>query len=666
MILLISGKPAAIKQGSSFEYTSDNRLFADRDDYTMNIELPLDIKANAEIFGNINRKDADIETIYFDAEIVADDWHKTGAVVLTSITDTMAKVQFIAGRSYQNFYPAFDDTYIDELDLGAIPTWLPNNIADAQGGGDNRNDRPSTRPGGVRPRGDADPVDAVFMSPEMAWGTGDIIALPWVNNSSGNIQNCADYDVYGNWTWHVRQTDEDDTEVVRGLSCQIRLYKIVELVCQALGYSFSAEGWRESDYYHLYSFNAVPYAWGGCSWEDTLPHWSINEFFENLEKLMLCEFDINHKEKSISFSWSNDNVAAAGTVAIDKIVDEFQASVSKEDDSQYRGSRNIGYADGGHNMSNIYSCDWYFRKSKVWVTEFNTLFELEQYLGAKPRTWFHGEAVDIIFYAKDVDNYFIPYVTARYLYDERQHNDVMKYINIYRLLPLNAYGNRIFDDERWDEKEEIGIVPAWLDQTDKGWMVFFEAGELDNTSSSGEQYKSSYDGHETPNNQGEVEADQILQSNKFRQIKDGENDGSTNYSTLQVGFWYGLKDPVYNSPYFLLNEPPHPFLDEYEVKTSAMANEVMYYQNFYSQNSYHHGSLRLNSDQYGQGARLAQTIKIDNRKKYEFSFLSDDLPDVRAIFIIRGHKYLCASIKTDINENGMSELKKGTFYRILE
>ena len=80
----------------------------------------------------------------------------------------------------------------------------------------------------------------------------------------------------------------------------------------------------------------------------------------------------------------------------------------------------------------------------------------------------------------------------------------------------------------------------------------------------------------------------------------------------------------------------------------------------------HNASLRINSNLYGQGANLNEAIHIDNRKKYEFSFLMEGLPDVRATFIIRGKKYLCSSIKTDITENGMSQMKKGTFWRILE
>lgn len=668
MILLIDHKPAAIKDGSSFDYTSDNRLFNDRDDYTMSIELPLDNPENAAIFGNIHRKDADIDNIYFDAEIIADNFHKSGAVVIVSITESLAKVQFISGRSFQNFYPAFDNTYIDELDLGAIPYWIPDNYADTHGGGNNRNTRPSTRPGGAGSRpggsgGSGGQEESITKTTSEAWGTGDIIALPWVNAASGNIQNRADY-LSNQWIWHVRQDDDDDTEIVRRLSCQIRLYTLVEKICTALGYTFEGQDWQSSDWYCLYSFNSVPGAWGARCWEDTLPHWSVNELFNNIESLMLCEFDINHKDKRISFSWSNENVANAGTLAIDRVVDEFQASVSKEDDSQYRGKRNVGYADAGHNMSNIYCCDWYFRKSKVYMKEYDTLQEIITFLNNQPASWFRGEAWSFIFHALDVDNYFIMYVTGRYLTDPAQVDAVNQYSDSYKLLPLNAFGARIFDEENWDDQEDIEIVPAWIDETDRGWLPFFDAGELDNEATSGEQYKHVIHGWTSEFDHGTVEPDQILQSTRYRSIKDGDKDDQSSYSTLQVGFWYGASMYYYGA-----GQLPHPFLDEYDTITDVNYFGNPYnalFQTYYVQQSWRYGSLRLNSNKYGQGKTLAQTIDIDNRKKYEFSFLMDGMPDVRATYIIRGKKYLCSSIKAEITQNGLSRLKKGTFWRILD
>ena len=60
MILTINGKQAALKKGSSIEYVSENRIFTDADDYSMEIELPLaDCPQNLDIFGMITRKDVD-------------------------------------------------------------------------------------------------------------------------------------------------------------------------------------------------------------------------------------------------------------------------------------------------------------------------------------------------------------------------------------------------------------------------------------------------------------------------------------------------------------------------------------------------------------------------------------------------------------------------------
>ena len=68
MILTINGKQAALKKGSSIEYVSENRIFTDADDYSMEIELPLaDCPQNLDIFGMITRKVVDTGDIFFDA-----------------------------------------------------------------------------------------------------------------------------------------------------------------------------------------------------------------------------------------------------------------------------------------------------------------------------------------------------------------------------------------------------------------------------------------------------------------------------------------------------------------------------------------------------------------------------------------------------------------------
>ncbi len=65
MILTINGQQSALKKDSSIEYVSENRIFTDADDYSMEIELPLaDCPQNLDIFGMITRKDVDTGDIY--------------------------------------------------------------------------------------------------------------------------------------------------------------------------------------------------------------------------------------------------------------------------------------------------------------------------------------------------------------------------------------------------------------------------------------------------------------------------------------------------------------------------------------------------------------------------------------------------------------------------
>ena len=50
---------------------SENRIFTDTDDYSMEIELPLaDCLQNLDIFGMITRKDVDAGDIFFDAVLL--------------------------------------------------------------------------------------------------------------------------------------------------------------------------------------------------------------------------------------------------------------------------------------------------------------------------------------------------------------------------------------------------------------------------------------------------------------------------------------------------------------------------------------------------------------------------------------------------------------------
>jgi hypothetical protein len=74
-------------------------------------------------------------------------------------------------------------------------------------------------------------------------------------------------------------------------------------------------------------------------------------------------------------------------------------------------------------------------------------------------------------------------------------------------------------------------------------------------------------------------------------------------------------------------------------------------------------SLRL-KDSGTKYQEKAPMYDIDTTVKYTFSFLADEIPNVRSLFYIKGQRYLCEKITATFTEDGMSQLLKGIFYKV--
>ncbi len=91
------------------------------------------------------------------------------------------------------------------------------------------------------------------------------------------------------------------------------------------------------------------------------------------------------------------------------------------------------------------------------------------------------------------------------------------------------------------------------------------------------------------------------------------------------------------------------------IDTVNVTQDFTYFSN-------HLPDLRLSS-----GARniQSQLPAIDPKQKFKFSFISDTIPNPRAVFFIHGKRYVCEKITATFTENGMSQLLKGEFYPII-
>ena len=605
MHIYVNNKLAALKKGTSFEYVSENRLFSGSDGYTLTITFPLKgCPENIAIFGHINRADVAAQKVIFNCEIRDKGFYKFGSITITEISETEVKTQFLEGRSEQNFDKTFDKVYINELDLGAPPTTFKTSVT---------------------------PANAWY--PE--YSGCKCVALPWVNDYSGNIQNKAEHIVddpvqkKSHYEW-----SEDTT----GLSWQPYLLYITKKICEAVGYTADFSKWEEvEEYKYLLICNTLPHAWYMPAFANALPHWTVEEYFEKLELFLGGEFDFDHRGKRITFAFTQATLAAKRPVCLEDVVEEHSTEVKVDDDRcEYLESKNLVYKDCDHEMWKFYSCDWFIKGWQNRVVRYNSMRELLD-ANRSYRTWngqhHRGGQIDKLLYAADCDAYFVIRPVSRQQVVEWRGNIIYVYYRYKcRLQPVNLFGGRIVSEDEDAEQVEIEFVPAWIDDTEEkyGRVLFLSF--------------SGYD--EDTNTTSEDDNDHPFQkTHTVSSLEAGEKEKKSEYyDCIYIGWYDG-------SNYYQGGHLPYP-----NVENIVIADD---WSNF----NYAHFSLRINDRQIRRGQIIHN---IEPKMKTTFKFIADNIPDVRSVFLIRGKRYVCEKMTATFTENGMSQLIKGVFYPIVE
>lgn len=611
MQIYVNGKLAVLKSGQSFEYVSENRLFSNSDAYTLTITFPLSgCPQNVDIFGRINRADVAAQKVRFDCELRDRNFYKYGTLTITGISQVEVKAQFLEGRSEQNFDKSFDKVYIDELDLGSANRDLRNILKN---------------------------------KPEDCWDPDkhncQYVALPWVNDYSGNIQNLAEcvVDDEAQNKFHY----EWSKEKITGLSWQPYLLYITKKICEAIpggAYSYDFTKWENDERYkYLLICNTLPFAWHMPEFARALPHWTVEEYFQKLELLLGAEFDFDHRQRRVNFDFTADRLAAKDVVAIGNVVEEYSSDVKAEEKKcDYQDAKNLVYSDCDHEMWKFYSCDWFVNNwPEDRILKYDTMIELFED-NKKYALWRGGHRDSIpndkLLYAADCDSYFIFRPVTRRLVLTGALSGYFEYYCI--LQPVNLFGGRIVNDDEDAEKVEIEFVPAWIDQTEGkyGRLLFLSF--------------SGYDEEDQlPEDEEAAEKFPFRQTLTVSTLTSGEKDKKAEYyDKIYIGWYDG-------SNYFRGTHLPYPNVDNVIIADD--------WSNFY----FAHFSLRMND----KASSIGKIIhKIDPKVKTTFKFLSDTIPDVRAVFHIRGRRYLCEKITATFTDDGMSQLMKGEFYPIAD
>lgn len=503
MHIYISNKPALLKEGTSFEYAVENRMFSGSDGYTLTITFPLrGCSQNLEIFGNINRDDVTAQRIILDCEIQCPGFHKYGSLTITEITEMEVKCQFLEGRSEQNFDQTFDKVYINELELGQGPS-----------------------------------SDKSMFTPAQAWNPATTnyrcVALPWVNNAENGTTHNFGYYVGGKYEW---------SQDVRELTWQPYLVHVVSAIFAKIGYSADLSEWlNRPAMRNLLVCNTLPASWDAPDFARALPHWSVSEFIAKLELFLGIEFEVDHRAKTIEMKFTQDILQETPSLALTDIVAEHSTAVTAaEAKSDYLQTKNLYYKEASHSQWKYLSCDWFIRSRGTAATEFATIGEFLTYV--RPyRKWMGLTPSDCpqinrLYYVRENEAYYMLRTITR-----KFANIGQNYYYTQVIQPINIFGGRIVEYSNADteDKVEIEFTPCRIDATDdtNGETLFLDPGSFSEVNDEGSEGSS----------EPVVSAIEAL-------LKAGNRNKRPEYfDSIYIGYWDGT--------YPEWGKQPHPWTD---------------------------------------------------------------------------------------------------------
>ncbi len=639
MEVRIDGKPAIVKSGSNVQYVVENRAFTKSDSYTLSIEFPLKgCQQNIEIFGYLNRHDIDRGLIRLNAELTCGPtFSRYGTLTVVSASEDTVKCQFLEGRSAQNFATTFDDIYINELQLTKPDIMMPMNTVHDW---------------------------LHYMSVDKV----DFVCLPWVNESSGLLQNAVD-----------TKTGKLQTKTPSPLYFLLPLTK---KILDCVGYQYDLSEWAKTKHRHLLCCNVLPSAWETTNIADALPHWTLTEYLEQLELFLGGDFDIDHNTKSIEFHYAKTYNEALPVVSLDKVSDEFDVETSEKDDTGFSDTKVYKYSSRDDDDWQYLSCqdiiDGYqghFYEFPFWIDFFKALLNGDSSTYANLRKYtpnFTAGTAAYSYYNKlyrvaEYDTYFAMRCISTY--EDGTHktsSGALVKFNTNKPQMLNIYGKSVENAAENTSEEEINIVPARIDQTDYGFALFVPvpsdsgATDSEDTFTIYEQIPARYSGiyqgkNAVYNHNFSDEYTATWRSSSPIRAIENDEDSTEYFSTLFVAYWDGT-DYHYKHDSTLIACPivdKLTFFDE-----GASLDGPLYLPKY---------SMRLSDRDFAYPTVTADGVKksaVNVKSKYTFSFLADAVPNPRAVFLIRGQKFICAKITATLQDNGLKRLMKGEFYRL--
>ena len=655
MKIIVNGKEAVLKAGTSFEYVAENPLFTESEGYSLEIPFPMkDCPENIAIFGPLHVKGVDIATVTFPCTIQCSAFTKSGILTVVEVSDAYVKGQFLEGMSTDNFQTSADLlTYLTDLDFSQ---W--------DGQTDNWGDFPY---GYYESHYDSEwgittwTKDLTKSGPAAGWDQA-VIYDKAEKRAMDHMYGAPSYCAY--------------------IQRHIYLKHLVELVGLAIGWRVDQQVLQSISYYqYILVANRrrflwdYPYKWKVRPLCDSLPRWTVKEFFQNIADYFGCVVLYDSVAKSISFrtyrQMANVDAGNLQEIALN-VTDDFSVEISDEEEGKYKGSIHFKLPDEC-NPDNVNSCPWAFSDPRIPVRQCTKQWLLQKIEQGALESWkddpdLNDLGVDgrWLFYVSDIGRYVAVTQTQKYWIggepEPDEYGSVPDPDYVFQCVEvLNQYGGHTDGTELKVCNCPFEMVE--YDKRDNPTYWTFEATKYYG-------YLPVLDIPEDPlfridTNEWPKDYPQAIEHLSSGERKPEDMYFDKLWIFLMQNSSQNANGSAYTREYEPRNVPgqmlePVSGVDYKRTITDENGNPIMYpYTAALNQYPY---TLSPNSSEIAAYREIPQ---VDETKLYHFKFLASTMPSATALYLIKGRRYACLRLTAHFTTKGMSELIEGEFYEIV-
>lgn len=663
--LYLDGQQAFLKDNQTIKMTTENPFFTKSAAYTYDVELPLNVAANRRIFGYLHRMDQAKEPRVLEAMLVVDNITVlTGTAHITSVSDTTVKVQLLGEAASYNYGNKMEDTFIDCLDLGDwyMTTWPDGSYWEGRRNPgwyyypEDTHFKGTAAMVFTRARYDSDGnVSDTNLFNRIYNGTYPWVAFPVINSSADfkcngyayRFTNANRNAVSAFWRGYVgERTHRRDTSTPTITSSAIQpfVWIMAEKIAAATGFKLDRADnalYTNPFFKRVFIVNAN----NMIECNKCLPHWSVNEWWTQLENTFGLVLSIDYAARSMALRQrSNHYKSYAANVFLDKVVEEYSVEVDDETQADISVC-NVGFADFDVNPADL--LDEYITTNCDVNDEFDSIVELLAW-GKKQSDM--TEYKGTLFKCKD---------GRHFIYSEAEG-----------FVEVNQYRPRLTDEKK-DIEVELKFVPAEFVDGDCEFFDYVQTGDGGSDTHSPDVAIGSFAVKmlQTPdiadmewfnkNGYSEIDIERILneeqdESNPTDDKGDviymaimptnaGENITSstelTTGGTYSGTIWHPR--PRLRARVKAALSASAPSTEDPEASLSLIPIKGL-------------SNLAANT--------IDGSVVIETKARQCIKFVADSIPDPTSIFIIHNRRFVCEKIEADINSEGLTKLLTGYFY----